>query len=720
MDGPFTMPQSNVTPPTRLVLALHNHQPVGNFDDVFATNLRDAYAPMLAALEEFPSLRVVMHTSGPLLDWLQENAAEYVERLRHAASVGQVEILGGPMTEPVLAAIPRRDRIGQIRAYNDRLERLFGVRPRGMWVPERVWEPSFTGDVTAAGVQYTLLDDAQFVAAGVDPNSIGDSYLCEDEGRLLRVFPIRERLRYLIPFAPVDDVFTHLRAAHDERPGRLMLFADDGEKFGGWPGTRDSVHREGWLREFLSRLVAEVSWVETSTLEEAVAAEPAAGLIALPEGSYREMTEWVLPPSAQRTLRSLRGTDEQAPQVDETTRRFLRGGVWRNFQTKYPEAGDMAARMKELSARVEAARRRGADADAIARATHHLYRGQCNCPYWHGSFGGLYLPHLRQAVYAALIACERELAALEGRVDDLTMVSHDLNLDGRAEVRIGSRRLLASLAPASGGHLYELDLLEAGVNLSATLDRREEPYHDRLRRDDDQLETKRDDLDEYLRLDRWRRRSLVDHFLAPDATLDTFLSGDATDGRAAAAEFSAACERSADAVCCRMSADVDRPFGRVRIDKSVTVGAARPGELVIRYELSGLPADADFPFAVEFNVAGLAPAADDRYFYSPSGDKLGTLDRELDLAGLDRLGLCDEYLGVDVSLDLSKDADLWAAPLRTVSGSEGGIELVYQQTCVVPRWTVTPDDDGRWSVEIRYSCDATAATARGLAELAVG
>lgn len=29
-----------------------------------------------------------------------------------------------------------------------------------------------------------------------------------------------------------------------------------------------------------------------------------------------------------------------------------------------------------------------------------LWKAQCNCGYWHGVFGGIYLPHIRKAIYA--------------------------------------------------------------------------------------------------------------------------------------------------------------------------------------------------------------------------------------------------------------------------------------------------------------------------------
>src|SRR5690348_4128035 len=125
----------------RLIFALHNHQPVGNFDGVFETAYRDSYEPFLALAEEYADIPFVLHTSGPLMEWLAERKPDYVARLRTMVQSGQVEILGGGFFEPILTMIPRRDRVGQIRSYAEYLNDLFGTHVRGMWVPERVWEP---------------------------------------------------------------------------------------------------------------------------------------------------------------------------------------------------------------------------------------------------------------------------------------------------------------------------------------------------------------------------------------------------------------------------------------------------------------------------------------------------------------------------------------------------------------------------------------------------
>ena len=86
-------------PGVRLILALHNHQPVGNFDGVFDEAYRLSYGPFLDVMEGYPEIPFVLHTSGPLLEWLVEHEPGYVRRLRGMVEAGRVEILGGGSSE---------------------------------------------------------------------------------------------------------------------------------------------------------------------------------------------------------------------------------------------------------------------------------------------------------------------------------------------------------------------------------------------------------------------------------------------------------------------------------------------------------------------------------------------------------------------------------------------------------------------------------------------
>jgi len=99
-----------VAPRISLALAIHNHQPVGNFGWVFAEVYDRAYLPMLEALERHPGVRLSLHYTGPLLEWLGAERPEFLARLGALVARGQVELLGGGLYEPVLASLPERDR----------------------------------------------------------------------------------------------------------------------------------------------------------------------------------------------------------------------------------------------------------------------------------------------------------------------------------------------------------------------------------------------------------------------------------------------------------------------------------------------------------------------------------------------------------------------------------------------------------------------------------
>ncbi len=713
----------------RLILALHNHQPVGNFDGVFAASYRDSYLPFLEVMESYPTIPFALHTSGPLLEWLVEHHPEYVTRVRTMVEAGRVEILGGGFFEPILTMIPHRDRVGQIREYTRFLGEVFGTEVCGVWLAERVWEQQLVAALVEAGVEYTVLDDFHFQRAGVDEQDLRGYYLTEEDGKLLKVFPIAERLRYQIPFQEPHAVYEFLRGVAADRPDSTVVFADDGEKFGAWPETYQHVYANGWLRRFCDMLVGNQDWLQATTFAQALDATLPMGKIYLPDSSYREMTEWVLPPrklleyeaAVQPLGKALDGSHPSGSPVLDRLRPFVRaGGNWRNFKTKYAETDEMYARMLGVSNRLDELTRFGrADPDYLEAARMDLYRGQCNCPYWHGAFGGLYLPHLRNAVYRHLISAHTALDEAEGLSGPrVALEVGDFNFDGRQEVRIENDRLIAFIRPAQGGHLYELDERQADINLLATLDRRPEAYHATVRAAStdakahnsqpsilDRVVLKQDHLDQRLVYDRHPRKALVDHFYTPNTTLDDLIACREVDlGDFAAGTYLSRTQRLAGQVALVMERPGMADGHPIQVRKSITI-EADSGTLDIHYVLDDLPVGVALLFAVEINLAGMAGHAHDRYYADPTGLRLGMLDARLDLARVDGVSLVDEWLDLAVGLRWSETAALWAFPIETVSQSEGGFEGVYQSSAVIPRWAITADSTRRWAVRIRWTME---------------
>jgi alpha-amylase len=705
----------------RLILAFHNHQPVGNFDGVFEAAFERSYGPFLEVLEGYPTIPFVLHISGPLLEWLVEHKPEYVARVRGMVEGGRLEILGGGFYEPILTMIPQADRIGQIRMYAEYLEETFGANVRGMWMPERVWEQQLVGDLAKAGVEYTVLDDHHFHRAGLADRDLRGYYLTEDQGRLLKVFPGSERLRDLMPFQEPHVTYEYLRQVAGETPGAVMVFADDGEKFGTWPDTFDHVYTHGWLRRFCDMIVGNADWLEPTTFACAVDSCLPAGKVYLPDCSYREMTEWALPAARladyERAVKETRG--EAAA---ERLRPFVNAaGFWRNFKAKYAETDEMYARMLGISNRLAAAPA-SADPDYLEAARQELYRGQCNCPYWHGAFGGLYLPHLRNAIYRHLIAAENALDDAEGKPAPRVEIAHgDFNLDARQELRLENDRIIAWVRPAAGGHIYELDVRHALTNLLATLDRRPEAYHAAVAAAatqaphgaahqgpasiHDRHALKQAGLDRLLVYDRHPRKALVDHVLPVDATLaDLTACRDLERGDFVQGTYLSRLQRSPE----RVTLIMERP-GRadghiVHVHKAVSLAAGSPA-LEVVYTLEELPPDVAIHFAVEVNIASMAGHADDRYYTDAAGDRLGPLDTRIDLPRSEGLTLTDEWLDLSVALKWSIPAGLWCFPIETVSQSEAGFEGVYQSSAVVPHWIIRADKSRRWEVCITWVCD---------------
>jgi alpha-amylase len=426
--------------------------------------------------------------------------------------------MGGGFYEPIFTMLPDEDAAGQLAMMSDFLSRRFGRRPEGAWLPERVWEAGLVPVLAKAGVKYTV---ATSTASSVAPPDLDGAYLTEDRGELLRVFPLHEELRYAIPYKDPQWTIDYLQRYSDDAGRRTVVYADDGEKFGLWPNTKRHVYDEGWLDRFLDALEGAADRVRTVTFSEALKDAPSRR-VYLPSTSYREMGEWSLPAPAQAEYESL-SEELKRQNRFEAAKPMLLGGTWRGFKAKYPEANLMYGRMLHVSKKARAAGKR----DAL----QELYRAQCNCGYWHGVFGGLHLPHLRGSVYRHLIAAEK-LLEKNGAPGAEKL---DLDLDGREDIRLHNPNLNVFITPSSGGHIVELDQRDACVNLVASLARRKEHYHTKLRQATsgnaeaksihDVVVSKVENLDRHLYYDSHPRASLVDHFFAPDATLDDVSKG---------------------------------------------------------------------------------------------------------------------------------------------------------------------------------------------------
>ena len=79
---------------------------------------------------------------------------------------GAVELLGGPVTHPILPLLPTAVASFALRSGLDDAALRVGRRPAGVWLPECAWSPELAPVLAGAGVRHFLVDEPTVTAAG--------------------------------------------------------------------------------------------------------------------------------------------------------------------------------------------------------------------------------------------------------------------------------------------------------------------------------------------------------------------------------------------------------------------------------------------------------------------------------------------------------------------------------------------------------------------------
>ena len=420
-----------------------------------------------------------------------------------------------------------------MQKLSDLIRKEFDLEVKGAWLSERVWEPNYPSFLSEVGLEYVIVDDNHFRSTGITEEGTLYSYITEDEGKTLRVFPINEELRYLTPWKPTYLSIDYLKKMADENGDRIALLISDAEKMGVWGTTHQICYIEGcghkdgdngkpFIPAFLEQ-IRNNEWIKSITLTEYMENFPAKSLIYLPTASYDKMEEWVLPTEIRKNFKNIRKALREDDQKDQTYQ-FLKGGFWRYFLVKYPESNNMHKKMlyvrnklikiEEELLKIDNEELITQMLSKINEAWDEIYKAQCNDCYWHGLFGGVYLQFLRFSVYTHLINAEKLIDKINALINPnlqsyINIKPIDFTKDSRIEYVIESDIINMYVNPNDGGTIFELDFKPKSYNLLNTLTRWPEAYH----------ESKKLDTKEVL-VDRYRRTMLRFRILHNDVSLE--------------------------------------------------------------------------------------------------------------------------------------------------------------------------------------------------------
>jgi alpha-amylase len=358
-------------------------------------------------------------------------------------------------------------------------------------------------------------------------------------------------------------------------------------------------------------------------------------------------------------------------------------------------------------------------------ALDHLYAGQSNDCYWHGLFGGIYLPDLRVAALARLIAAE-DLATGLGAP---TATLRDVDLDDREEVVLSGPGEFVTVKLEEGGGIGRWDLRAGCHPLAAVMRRRPEAYHETLRQYElahaagagsshdaghatdadgsaapasihDIVKVKQEGLLDHLRYDAYERRSALVRILPPDTSPTAAAAGTAEelaglrDGAWTLESVGAGRVglRRSDAI--RMG-DESVP---IEATKTISIGGGRLDpclEIEIEIIHRGHPDSPriDALLAIEWSTMLLGGGHNPAAWHDIGGSRIAH-DETTATAEVSRLTAGNDQLGITIETVIDRPVEVWIAPIQTVSNSEGGFELVYQgcATLVVEPLRLAPGE----------------------------
>ena len=460
--------------------------------------------------------------------------------------------------------------------------------------------------------RYALVDDRHFLVTGFSREQLHAPFWTESDGKRVALFPIDERLRYLIPFRPPEETADYLRELRGAGPRASRCWPTTARSSAAGRAPRSgSTGRAGSTASCATIGAAgrrgRGACSARSTRRSARCR--AAGSPTCRPRSYREMEGWSLPPDAALRLAPARARPRRGrvagPGRRADPRRAL-AQLPRQVPRVEPDAQEDAGALARCAASGATRPRRGARSAGRSATTR---TGTAS------SAGST----CRTCGTPSGATWPRAEAALR-RGEALAWERLDLDGDGHEEIWIHSAAFSALVSPARGGAIEEYTVFARGINYANVLTRRREAYHDlaleRGRRVGRPLgdggTASIHDIEDGIRLDERPpldsddRALFVDRESCPGASGSSEYAGGATTGR---------CISWARPRCA-----MHRRAAKGRARDRVPV-PARPGtrlEKRIRFEPDGR-ADGDLPLGsvgrrarrplrTEFSLAGAAGA----------------------------------------------------------------------------------------------------------------
>lgn len=382
--------------------------------------------------------------SGIQLEWLKQYHEEFVMFLNDVVARRQVELLGGGYYNPIFPLILPCDKVAQIEQLTTAIRRLAGKRPRGMFVPQGLWETQLVSNISSCGMEYTLINSQLVFANKYSSVQKYRPLIVEDSGKSMIIIPYNTELFPSKEESP-SDFFERLKQTATEIQNPIVCcFCDEDEFF-----SKIGIE---WFSEFFKIVQNQNDkhvTVKLTTPSKCIDSNQLYEKICIDARLPQQIAQWAFKPFIK------------VPVTESTTYASVK-----NFLTLYPEAHNIYARMLYTGMLVSQCK---GDKSRKKDARNELLKAQ-NCEnYWFLGKNGTASMDIRSSAYRHLIQAEKIVRNNKEPFDD-SIVTVDYNMDCQKEY-IEHFQNIDMFMSLKGGMIFELDVLKNSRNYANTIER---------------------------------------------------------------------------------------------------------------------------------------------------------------------------------------------------------------------------------------------------------
>jgi hypothetical protein len=659
-----------------LIFGIHNHKPIGCSHDEFEDTYQKVYKPFLSILNEYPEIPVALYYSGIILEWMEKNHPEYFALLREMLKNKQLELIGGGYFDPILSMIPSSDKLGQIELLTTYIRANFGNRPRGIWLTEQEWDPALAQVLNNCGMEYLFLDNIIFKAAGLSNDGLYYSYLTEDQGKMINVFPISRGLNQLFQRYKPKDALKFIKNRADESGERIICYFEDGENWFHDNYKYDREYKQRWLKKFLSLLKENQEWIKPVHPKAFLSNQNVFRKVYLPYYSSSEVRKWFSPVPKKFSC----------PLIKMLKPSYTMVKGFKQFFSRYPESNLMYSKM--LYTHILVNQLRG-DKYRKKASKEDLWKAQCHFAYWPNKYLGMYSHALRKEVYKRLISAEKG-TRIAG-IFLTSIIATDFDMDGENEY-IYQGSVINVYVHNKGGAVFELDYIPAYWNYLDTIARSRENYH----RTDDNGYTG----------DWYMRKAFLDHFFTDKTTIDEFDCmqykelGDFINEKYSLQEL----DRDKNTIVLQRDGNIitNKKKQPLRIIKKYWM---KKNSIQVSYKIINISKIVlTSQFAIELNLSFASHEKKELTITALRGkSSKKIINKKTEVNNIGQLALEDKVNNVSISFYADKNYKLWSFPVETLFRDRQRVIKTYQSSCFIPQWPLCLEPDEEWNVDVALS-----------------